>query len=83
LVGFYGRADPGVEPRIFMRWTDDGVEYSQERAARSGFTGQRGLRVAWRRNGFLRQWRAFRFRGISGTPVSFSRLEAELEPLSG
>jgi hypothetical protein len=83
LVGFYGRADPGVEPRIFMRWTDDGVEYSQERAARSGFTGQRGLRVAWRRNGFLRQWRSFRFRGISGTPVSFSRLEAELEPLNG
>jgi hypothetical protein len=83
LVGFYGRADPGVEPRVFMRWTDDGVEFSQERSARTGFTGQRGLRVAWRRNGFLRQWRAFRFRGISGTCVSFSRLEAQLEPLNG
>lgn len=83
LVGFYGRADPGVEPRVFMRWTDDGVEYSQERAARAGFAGQRLLRVAWRRNGFIRQWRAFRFRGITGTPISFSRLEARLEPLNG
>jgi hypothetical protein len=83
LVGFYGRADPGNEPRVFMRWTDDGVEYSQERAARSGYAGQRSLRVAWRRNGFIRQWRSFRFRGISGTPISFSRLEAELEPLNG
>jgi hypothetical protein len=83
LVGFYGRADPGVEPRIFMSWTDDGQEFSQERAARSGYTGQRGLRVAWRRNGFIRQWRAFRFRGITGTCVSFSRLEAQLEPLNG
>lgn len=80
LVGFYGRAAPGEEPRIFMRWTDDGVEFSQERSARSGFMGQRSLRVAWRRNGFFRQWRSFRFRGITGTCVSFSRLEAELEP---
>jgi hypothetical protein len=83
LVGFYGRADPGVEPRAFMSWTDDGVQYSQERAARLGFTGQRQLRVAWRRNGFFRNWRSFRFRGLSGTPVSFSRLEAELEALNG
>jgi hypothetical protein len=83
LVGFYGRADPGVEPRVFMCWTDDGVVFSQERAARSGFTGQRSLRLAWRRNGFIRQWRSFRFRGISGTPGGFSRLEAELEPLNG
>jgi hypothetical protein len=83
LVGFYGRAAEGAEPRIFMRWTDDGVEYSQERSARSGFTGQRSLRVAWRRNGFIRQWRSFRFRGITGTCVSFSRLEAQLEPLNG
>jgi hypothetical protein len=83
LVGFYGRADPGVEPRVFMRWTDDGLVYSQERSARAGFTGQRSLRLAWRRNGFIRQWRSFRFRGISGTPISFSRLEASLEPLNG
>jgi hypothetical protein len=83
LVGFYGRADAGVEPKVFMSWTDDGEEFSQERAARSGFTGQRHLRLAWRRNGFIRQWRAFRFRGISGTPISFSRLKADFESLNG
>jgi hypothetical protein len=83
LVGFYGRATPGSEPKIFMSWTDDGVTFSQERAARSGFTGQRSLRVAWRRNGFFRQWRAYRFRGITGTLVSFSRLEANIEQLNG
>jgi hypothetical protein len=82
LVGFYGRASPGSEPKIFMSWTDDGVTFSQERAARSGFSGQRSLRVAWRRNGFFRQWRAFRFRGITGTPISFSRLEANIEQLN-
>jgi hypothetical protein len=82
LVGFYGRATPGSEPIAFMSWTDDGVAWSQERAARTGFSGQRSLRVAWRRNGFFRQWRAFRFRGITGTPVSFSRLEANIEQLN-
>jgi len=83
LVGFYGRATPGSEPIAFMSWTDDGVAWSQERAARTGYSGQRSLRVAWRRNGFFRQWRAFRFRGITGTPVSFSRLEANFEQLNG
>jgi hypothetical protein len=83
LVGFYGLADPGTEPRAFMSWTNDGLTFSQERAAKLGFSGQRGLRVAWRRNGFFRNWRAFRFRGIAGTCVSFSRLEATLEKLNG
>jgi len=83
LVGHYGRAPTGTEPRMFMSWTDDGLTYSQERAHRTGFTGQRSLRVAWRRNGFFRQWRTFRFRGVSSTPISFQRLEAELEPLNG
>lgn len=83
LVGFYGRATPGSEPRTFMSWTDDGVTFSQERSARTGFSGQRGLRVAWRRNGFFRQWRAYRFRGVTGVPVSYSRLEANLEALNG
>jgi hypothetical protein len=82
LVGFYGRATPGSEPIAFMSWTDDGVAWSQERAARTGYSGQRSLRVAWRRNGFFRQWRAFRFRGITGTPISFSRLEANFEQLN-
>jgi hypothetical protein len=83
LVGFYGRATPGSEPRTFMSWTDDGVAFSQERSAATGFSGQRGLRVAWRRNGFFRQWRAYRFRGVTGTPVSYSRLEANIEALNG
>lgn len=83
LVGFYGRALPGDEPRTFMSWTDDGVTFSEERAARTGFVGQRSLRVAWRRNGFFRQWRAYRFRGVTGTPVSYSRLEAIIEPMNG
>jgi hypothetical protein len=83
LVGFYGQADAGAEPRAFMSWADDGKTFSQERAAKLGFTGQRGLRVAWRRNGFFRNWRSFRFRGITGTALGFLRLEAELEALNG
>jgi hypothetical protein len=82
LIGFYGRALPGKEPIAFMSWTDDGLTFSQERAAKTGFSGQRSLRVAWRRNGFFRNWRGFRFRGVTGTPISFSRLEAQLEPLN-
>lgn len=83
LVGFYGRAAPGAEPRMFMSWTDDGLTYSQERSARTGYSGQRRLRVAWRKNGRLAQWRSFRFRSVSDVPVSFSRLEAALEQLGG
>lgn len=82
LVGQFGRAAPGVEPRIFMSWTDDGLTFSDERSARAGYTGQRGHRIAWRRNGFIRQWRAFRFRGLGSTTFGLSRLEAQMEPLN-
>lgn len=83
LIGSYGRAAVGADPKLFMSWTTDGVSFSQERAARIGGTGARAMRPAWRRNGRFAQWRSFRFRGVFDAPVSFSRLEAQLEPLGG
>lgn len=82
LVGQYGRAlatDP--EPRAFMSWTDDGLQFSQERAVSLGKPGETLKRPAWRRNGYFRNWRAFRFRGASRVPFSIARVEAAMEAL--
>lgn len=83
LVGNYGRAAFGEDPRVMMSWTDDGRTYSQERSSKVGVTGARNTRLAWRKNGHFRQWRSFRFRGVTASPVSFSRLNADLEALNG
>jgi hypothetical protein len=82
LIGQYGRAlstDP--EPKAFMSWTDDGLQFSQERTASLGNPGDTLKRPSWRRNGMFRNWRAFRFRGASRVPFSIARLEAKMEPL--
>lgn len=81
LVGQFGWVAADENPQAFMSWSDDGVTYSQERATRIGGPGERAHRLAWRRNGYFRQWRAFRFRGVSSSPLSFARLEVSLEPL--
>lgn len=79
LVGLFGR-DAG---QVFMSYTDDGLTWSMERAKSTGAIGARETRPTWRRIGRLRNWRSFRFRGTATAPISFARLEAELEALGG
>lgn len=82
LVALTGSAAFGANPTIGTSYTVDGVNWSQERFINAGVSGQRAKRLAWFRQGNMRNWRAQRFRGTSTGPVVVARLEAALEPLA-
>ena len=82
LVALTGSAAFGANPTIGTSYTLDGVNWSQERFINAGVAGDRAKRLAWFRQGNMRNWRAQRFRGTSSGPVVVARLEAALEPLA-
>lgn len=82
LVTLSGRTILGIDPTIFMSYSNDGITWSDERMAKAGLIGERDKRIAWRRNGMFKQFRINRFRGNSDTFASFVRLEAQLEGLA-
>lgn len=73
--------DSGEDPVIWTSYSVDGVTWSQEKSTRCGKRGDRDIRVAWRRQGRLKNWRIQRFRGTSDANVALVRLEMKLEPL--
>jgi hypothetical protein len=83
LVGLPGRVAFGADPTVWTSYSIDGETWSQERPARAGTQGQRDKRIAWRRQGHMRNWRIQRFRGTSDAHLSIARLEAQIEPLAG
>jgi hypothetical protein len=82
LVGTTGRAALGDEPTVFHSYTLDGMTWSNERQVTMGVRGDRQARVQFRRRGKMRNFRGERFRGANATPISWVRLEAELEGLN-
>lgn len=82
LVGTFGIVPPGIEPRVFHSWTINGRTWSQERSTSLGTAGQYTKRPVWLQNGIVRNWRGLRFRGLLYAPVSFARLEAQIEALA-
>ena len=83
LVALPGRVALGADPVIWTSYSLDGETWSQERATPAGRQGQRLQRIAWRRQGKMRQYRMQRFRGTSDAHLSIARLEAEIEALNG
>lgn len=69
-------------PRIFTSYSLDGQTWSQEQAISIGGPGDRSKRLAWRRQGFMRNFRMQRFRGDSAAHVTFLRIEAQIEALA-
>jgi len=82
LVPISGNTTFGANPSIWLSYTEDGQTWSQERVASAGKTGNRAKRIVWFRQGRMRQWRGYRFRGTSDAHISFARLDANIEPLS-
>lgn len=82
LVPISGNSTFGADPSIWVSYTEDGQTWSQERVCKAGKTGQRAKRIAWFKQGRMRQWRGYRFRGTSDAHISFARLDANLEPLT-
>ena len=65
-----------------MSYSLDGQAWSQPNSISAGAIGTRSKRLAWRRQGFMRNWRVQRFQGDSDAHISPVRLEAQLEPLA-
>lgn len=82
LAALPGYAATGAAPIIFTSSSDDGVNYTPERGISAGTRGQTQKRIAWRRLGFMRNYRIQQFRGLTDCHLPIARLEAQLEPLS-
>jgi len=82
LVALTGRTALDKDPTIRTDYSTDGVTYSNPKFIKAGKQGERNKRLAWRRQGFFRNWRVQRFKGTSDTHLSFARLEANIEPLA-
>ena len=74
-----GSIDPGVNPQVMLRWSDDGGHtWSNEHWKSMGRIGQYGYRTIWRRLGMTLKLRD-RVYEISGTePVKIAIMGAEL-----
>lgn len=82
LVCLTGHVALGINPTISTSYSVDGETWSQEKFVNVGAIGERSKRIAWRRQGVMRNWRIQRFKGNSDAHISIARLEAQLEPLA-
>jgi hypothetical protein len=80
LVCLSGRVTPGTDPVIWSSYSLDGLLWSQERAIPAGKQGQTLKRHVWLQAGYMRHWRAQKFRGTSDSHLTIARIEAQLEP---
>lgn len=83
LVALPGRVPVESDAVVWTSYSLDGETWSQELPTPAGKMGERLKRIAWRRQGKMRNYRMQKFRGTSEARVSFARLEAVLEPLNG
>jgi hypothetical protein len=81
LVALPGRVPMGADPVIWASYSLDGQTWSEEIPTSVGRQGERNKRIAWRRQGKLRNYRMQRFRGTSDAHMAIARLEALIEPL--
>jgi len=82
LIALTGSVSLGIDATVSTSYTLDGLTWSQDRYISAGTIGARQKRLMWARQGFMRRWRAQRFRGDSASHFSPIRLEARLEPLA-
>lgn len=82
LVALTGNVALTDNPQIATSHSIDGETWSPPAYIAAGLFGQRGKKLAWRRQGAFRNWRVQRFTGDSRAHLSFARLECEVEALS-
>lgn len=82
LVCLSGRATLGDDSTIWTSYSVDGETWSQEKPRSAGKQGQRGKRINWLQQGFMRNWRIQKFRGTSDAHISIARLEARMEGMN-
>jgi len=81
LVALTGRCELGSNPTINTQYSLDGMTWSQLKTIPAGKQGNRSIRLVWFQLGKMDTVRMQRFNGWSDSLLTFSRLEARLEPL--
>lgn len=80
LVGLTGRVNDMPDPKVFLSWTKDGLNWSNERPHRQGMRGQYSKRIIWMRAiGMFRQMIGLKFRGCDDSLASFTAVELDVE----
>lgn len=82
LVALTGNVPLGIDPTVWTSYTIDGRSWSAERPRSAGKRGESAKRMAWLQQGFMRNWRAQKFRGTSDAHISVARLEATIEGMN-
>lgn len=82
LVSLTGSVAFGTDPTINTSYSTDGQTWSQQKFINIGTAGERAKRLVWFQQGWMRNWRIQRFQGTSQAHMSFTRLEAAIEPLA-
>jgi hypothetical protein len=82
LVGLTGRVQLGTNPVMTTSYSLDGQTWSQPFPIQIGGQGEAIKRMAWFRQGYMRNFRTQRFSGDSQAHVSILRLEADAEALA-
>lgn len=69
---------------VSTAYSTDGLAWSNERACSVGVVAgtSRRKRIAWFRQGHMRNWRIQRFRGNTDQHIGIVRIEARLEPMA-
>lgn len=81
LVALTGHVELGDNPTIGASYSFDGETWSQERFISAGKQGVANKRLVWYQQGQMRDRRIQRFRGDSSAFLTFTRLDARVEPL--
>jgi len=81
LVALPGRVPLGADPTVWTSYSVDGETWSAAQPIHAGKQGERAKRLAWRRNGRIRNYRMQRFHGTSDAHLPVLRLELKTEPL--
>lgn len=82
LVGLPGRMPFGEEATAYFSYSTDGQTYSRERMIRLGKAGERRKRIIWFPRCRVPNYATFRFRGYDASMPGFTKIEADVEPLS-
>lgn len=82
LIGLPGRMPAGEEATAYFSYSTDGQMWGREFMIRLGAAGNRRKRMQWRPNIRIPNYATFRFRGYDRSMPGFTKIEADVEPLS-
>ena len=82
LAAVTGRTTTGTDPTVALRWSTDGLQWSQPKRCPAGRRGERDARIQWRALGMFRGTRIYEFSGDSDCHIAVQRVEADFQSMA-